>query len=82
MDYKQECLWVCNTHWVMNSNEKAIMKFQCQTPYSSSTGFRHLVLKHKAPYPNLQDPLIQKTMGPNTHDKQDTVFRIIIASGM
>ena len=29
MDHKQECLWVCNTHWVMNSNEKAIMEFQC-----------------------------------------------------
>ena len=23
MDHKQECLWVCNTHWVMNSNGKA-----------------------------------------------------------
>ena len=29
MEHKQECLWVCqNTHWVINSTEKAIMKFQ------------------------------------------------------
>ena len=30
MDNKQECLYECwNTHWVMNSTEKAIMKFHC-----------------------------------------------------
>ena len=44
MDHKQECLWVCNTHWVMNSNEKVIMKFQCtntcwiQTPCIKAQG--------------------------------------------
>ena len=29
MDHKQEFPWVSNAHWVMNSNEKPIMKLQC-----------------------------------------------------
>ena len=50
MDHKQERLWVCNTHWVMNSNEKAIMKFQCAKTLFFLHWIETIVLKHKAPY--------------------------------
>jgi len=38
--------WVCNTRWVMNSNIKAITKFNVQKSYYSSTGFRHSVWQY------------------------------------
>ena len=53
LDHKQECLWACNIHWVMNSNEKAIMKFHhaIKHIFLPHTGIGHLVLNHKTPYP-------------------------------
>ena len=57
MDHKQESLWVCNTHWVMNSNEKAIMKFQ----RAKTLFFLHWIQTpcHKAPYPVKQHDFLE-----------------------
>ena len=39
IDHKQECLWICrNTHWIINSTEKAIMKFQSENTSFSIPG--------------------------------------------
>ena len=50
MDHNQECLQVCqNTHWVMNSTEKAIMKFHRANTLSSLTPYQ----VRMAPYPEV-----------------------------